>query len=493
MDIPAICDPSNPRYVLGNQGGYSITLKTNNHVLWTRTGVRCRSHAVYVDLVTLAVYDATGPYALKKTHFEVVVRDGQHSDEELAPIVEPLVWGEQYGDVVTMQDGRKFKSSSIIKGRQAIVIGPNNKAYIGQGSLFGKPIELTAISNSVTASMHKEVTAMAKKPAKKETPKHPEIPGLETASANLIKLKRTVSSEPEFFKYFSKASGIYMDAIFGAVPSFEDVTEALMDVNTELKQVKDESVAKHGKTFFEAFRDFRNSYKEWLMNNTATASDKYELPEADLKLLKKIAKAIKYDWKQLASRPENAKKMLDEYRKNGTVNGHKVQAFTAVASDKVWVAICPKGGNVSDVSATKALEKYIEVFGKRGKLSLREGTRANGMVTFTTGVVFKGTLPEIIAELKEKAIASAKAKAMASTETAKPVVVIAEETYSNKVAGQIYGDVKSIAAKLKSWKKSMSKEEYAQYEAYQKGVIKYVLSNVLSKLPEEYQTKIKAI
>jgi hypothetical protein len=308
---------------------------------------------------------------------------------------------------------------------------------------------------------------MAKKPAKKETPKHPEIPGLETASANLIKLKRTVSSEPEFFKYFSKASGIYMDAISGAVPSFEDVTEALMDVNTELKQVKDESVALHGKTFFEAFRDFRNSYKEWLMNNTATASDKYELPEADLKLLKKIAKAIKYDWKQLASRPENAKKMLDEYRKNGTVNGHKVQAFTSVASDKVWVAASPKGGNVTDVSALKALEKYIEVFGKRGKLKLHEAVRSNGMVSFTSGCqMFKGTLPEIIA---------------------------AEEAYGNKVAGQIYGDVKAIAAKLKSWKKSMSKEEYAQYEAYQKGVIKYVLSNVLSKLPEEYQTKIKAI
>lgn len=496
MKPEPICDPSNPRYVLGNQGGYSITLKSNNHVLWTRTGVRCRSNAVYVDLVTRAVYEATGPHALKKTHFEVVVRDGQHSDEELAPIVEPLIWGEQYGDVVTMQDGRVFKSQSCIKGRQAIVMGPNNKAYLGNGLLFGKPIELTPISNSVTASTYKEVTAMAKKPAKKETPKHPEIPGLETASANLIKLKRTVSSEPEFFKYFSKASGIYMDAISGAVPSFEDVSEALMDVNTELKQVKDESVAKHGKTFFEAFRDFRNSYKEWLMSNTATASDKYELPEADLKLLKKIAKAIKYDWKPLASRPENAKKMLDEYRKNGTVNGHKVQAFTSVASDKVWVAASPKGGNVTDVSALKALEKYIEVFGKRGKLKLHEAVRSNGMVSFTSGCqMFKGTLPEIIAELKEKAIATAKskAKARASTETAKPVVVIAEETYGNKVAGQIYGDVKSIAAKLKSWKKSMSKEEYAQYEAYQKGIIKYVLSNVLSKLPEEYQTKIKAI
>jgi hypothetical protein len=341
----------------------------------------------------------------------------------------------------------------------------------------------TGLMAKISTTASQKATSASKKPVKKETPKHPELPGLESASAALIKLKRTVSSEPEFFKYFSKASGIYMDAISGSVPSFEDVSEALMDVNTELKQVTDPNVAKHGKIFFEAFRDFRNSYKEWLMNNNnTTASQK------------------------------------------------------ALASEKVWIAASPKGGNVSDPVATKALEKYIKEFGKRGKLRLYEAYRENGMAVYKGDCKsFKGTLQEIIDQLKQEAIAQAKdsyefskaeqaevkklskligldVKSMlarpertkawlaeykkngtVNNEKVQASVVVAEETYSNKAAGQIYGDVKAIAAKLKSWKKSMTKEEYAQYEAYQKGVLKYILTNVLSKLPEEYQTKIKAI
>lgn len=440
-----VIDPQGPDpylYCLGTWTGYTITLdKYPDQVLWTRNGIRGRSR-VWVDITTMCVYDYNGPNANKKTNARIVVRYGEHSEEELPPIVEPLLDAEQRGCEITCGN-RTIKLDSGIRGRQAMLVGPDGTIFFGVGPNYGMVYEGVKMPmNAQTVSARHQVTAstnqtrkpaMAKKQVKKETPKHPELPGLESASASLLKLKRTVSSEPEFFKYFNKASGIYLDAISGLVPSFEDVSEALMDVNTELKQCTDPNVAKQGKIFFEAFRDFRNSYKEWLMNN------------------------------------------------NKTTASHK-----ALASEKVWIAASPKGGNVSDPVATKALEKYISEFGKRGKLRLYEAYRENGMAVYRGDCKsFKGTLQEILDQLKQEAIAQAKSNTSS--------VVVAEETYSNKAAGQIYGDVKAIAAKLKSWKKSMTKEEYAQYEDYQKGVLKYILTNVLSKLPEEYQTKIKAI
>lgn len=153
----------------------------------------------------------------------------------------------------------------------------------------------------------------------------------------------------------------------------------------------------------------------------------------------------------------------------------------AVASEKLWVAKSPKGGNVTDAVASKALEKYMEAFGKRGNLSLYEAEHSNGMLTFTRGCrMFKGSLKEIIAQLQAEAIAASE--------------VIAEDvTVPNKVAGQIYGDIKAISSKLKSWKKSMTSDEYKLYESYQKSVLKAVMAEWVPKLSKEYQEKIKSI
>lgn len=284
----------------------------------------------------------------------------------------------------------------------------------------------------------------------------------------------------------------------------------------------------------------------------------------------------------------------------------RVFASVATASDKVWVAKSPKGGNVTDDVASKALEKYIAQFGSRGKLALYEAESKNGMVSFGAGCrMFKGTIKEIVAQLKDQAIATAasgssisvpkEAKETANaiksaclkagsgsiditydkdgpewrvtvkdpqtlgldvkylyivstygttpedrevsvvlpgrtivlvddtanslpqhkrdlgrlllsciadafkaighlSKTAQASVAVAEDSsVPNKVAGQIYGDAKAIAAKLKSWKKSMSADEYKVYETYQKSQLKNILTQWLPKLSKEYQEKIKAI
>lgn len=322
-----VCDPNDPRYVLGVRGGYSITLKQNNHVIWTREGVRCRACAVYVDLATMDVFDATGPHALQKIKCEVVVRHGLHSPDELMPIVENLVPATQKGDIVVCDDGRVFKAQSCIKGSQQVLIGPDNQAFLGAGLMYGTMIVVTPVA-----------------------------------------------------------------------------------------------------------------------------------PRAVLCI----------------SSTQNIQ------RKSNMSKAHKV-----TASPRVWSVYNDKG-TISDPVATKALEKFIEQHGKRGKITIVEREQMHdGLVSSFKGArMFKGTLAQVVEQLKQAAIAQAQQEAN---------IVVAEESYGNKVAGQIYGDIKAIAAKLKSWKKSMTKEEYAQYEAYQKGVIKHVLSEVLPKLPKEYQDKIKAI
>lgn len=334
----------------------------------------------------------------------------------------------------------------------------------------------------------------------------------------------------------------------------------------------------------------------------AIAADSYNLTDAEMAKVKKLAKTTNIDWKTIAARPERARAWIAEYEKHGTINGVKVKA----SQDKVWVAKSPKGGNVTDDVASKALEKYIAQFGSRGKLALYEAESKNGMVSFGAGCrMFKGTIKEIVAQLKEQAIATAASGSSISvpkearetanaiksaclkagsgsidimydkdgpewrvtvkdpqtlgldvkylyivstygttpedrevsvvlpgrtivlvddtanslpqhkrdlgrlllscitdafkaigqmSKTAQASVAVAEDSsVPNKVAGQIYGDAKAIAAKLKSWKKSMSADEYKVYETYQKSQLKNILTQWLPKLSKEYQEKIKAI
>lgn len=90
----------------------------------------------------------------------------------------------------------------------------------------------------------------------------------------------------------------------------------------------------HGDMLTSTGVNFKGTFKEVVeklkqhvsMATSAATSDSYKITPADLKVLRKLAAATNLDWKSLAARPYAARKMLDEYRECGTVNGHKVTA-----------------------------------------------------------------------------------------------------------------------------------------------------------------------
>jgi hypothetical protein len=166
-----VIDPHGPDsylYCLGTWIGYTITLdKYPDQVLWTRNGIRGRSR-VWLDITTMCVYDCNGPNANKKNNARIVVRHGEHSDEELPPIVEPLLNAEQRGWEISCNN-TTIKLDHGIRGRQAMLVGPDGTIFFGVGPNYGMVYEGVKMPmNAQSVSASHQVTAstnQTRKPA----------------------------------------------------------------------------------------------------------------------------------------------------------------------------------------------------------------------------------------------------------------------------------------------------------------------------------------
>ena len=356
--------------------------------------------------------------------------------------------------------GKKHSQKMSCEVRPAKMT-PTGLVGVGKFKKFKKTV------SKATASF-----AFAAKAKKKETPRYPEQPALESASAALIKAKITKKyvEDAAIFKSASEADAVYLDAVGGSLPEYDAVVSALLVFSTELKEAQHPEVQKLGNVYVVEYKTFLRAYKNW----------------------------------------------LEDVKRFGSV---------ATASDKVWVAKSPKGGNVTDPVATKALEKYIEQFGKRGKFSLYEAVRENGMVSFQRGCrMLKGTLPEIIDQLKHEAIsAEMEANPRNTDVTQIEVDALAPNPKSkagkkvsnfkkqpekfakngapiglDQVGNAIISDLKSIKSSIKTWSEktgdsAMSPRQLKRYLEYKNSVAGYIAKNWIQRLNKNYQAKVKAI
>lgn len=494
------------QYVRGKRSGYSIRLDNSESLLWTRNGIRGTS-PVYVDVTTMDVYNATGPYALQQTNAEIVVRDGAHDENELPPVQEDLVKGVWKGWEIETADGRKFKRlNSGIRGSCDVLVSPDNRIYMGTGKNYGLRMEESAYEQIIT---NKEESGM-------KTSK----PAVATASM------KAVANDTYVWQVTNKRG-----ELFAHEDPIHALTEFGKKIGTrgEIKIVRwrragSGSLTSTGVFFKGTFKEVVEKLKQHVTEaTTSTSADSYKLSSGELSDLKKLATKLKMDWKTLAARPSVARKYLEEFKQRGTVNGEKVIAVDKSRNGSFKTNWTPMEIKAIEILKTVDPDNGIELETLRQRLAgkayedlkkipapVDKAIESLVRTYFAMKARRSGTWYILPVPVIRKAVAGdTDVSSVADVDAVDAVDGMGEvdsdteidadsATSTSLLGNAVIGDLKRIQSLIKTWssksgKGAPDKDQLKAYVDYQRDVAGYIVKKYLPKVPENYQAKIKAI
>lgn len=330
-----------------------------------------------------------------------------------------------------------------------------------------KPVD-QAIENLISAGyMHKirrgkqwwvKPDAIVKEAtsAKKQLPKAPCFPEdatLETAYNKLRKLKSAHGqTDKDVFTAMTRASGVYLDAVSGSRPDDSDVFDALMDFISAQRVAESADVKEAGLAFVVAYRKFKEDYTKFLRSTEATASGKTVQETAEFLLKKhKASYSPEIDVDEKTKAIENALSIVKDL-----FEGDHCSRLDAAMAIRAAGVLMHKGNKQQSVLGHDVVVK------------------ASPSGSATADFVEAG--PD---------------ESGHDEEAQKP-------SGSSLLGNAVIGDVKRIQSLIATWSKKKGKgapppDQLKEYVAYQKDVAGYIVKTYLSKLPDNYKAKVKAI